>query len=57
MLFRSASAFGSASDSVNDIGQQFASQSIKIQPTIIIHAGKQFSAFVTKDIVIPPIDK
>lgn len=52
-----ASAFGSASDSVNDIGQQFASQSIKIQPTIIIHAGKQFSAFVTKDIVIPPIDK
>jgi type IV secretion system protein TrbI len=49
-----ASAFGAASDSVNDIGQQVASQAIKIQPTVTIHAGKQFSAFVTKDIVIPP---
>ena len=49
-----SSTLGSASDSVQQVGSKFVDQAIQIQPTITIHAGKQFSAFVTRDIVIPP---
>lgn len=49
-----ASALGSASSSTQEVGSKFVDQAMQIQPTITVHAGKQFAAFVTRDIVIPP---
>ena len=42
------------SNSTQNVGQQLVQQQMKVQPTITIHAGYLFSAFVTKDIVMPP---
>ena len=51
----SSSALGAVSQGSQQVGEQLVDQAMKVQPTIIINAGKQFAAFVTKDIVIPPI--
>ena len=42
------------SSSSQNVGQELVQQQMKVQPTITIHAGYLFSAFVTKDIVMPP---
>ncbi len=49
-----ASALQSAGAAASQVGSQLASQSLNIQPEIIIHPGYQFSVMVTKDIVLPP---
>ncbi len=49
-----ASALQSAGAAASQVGTQLASQSLNIQPEIIIHPGYQFSVMVTKDIVLPP---
>jgi type IV secretory pathway VirB10-like protein len=49
-----ASALQGVGQSASQVGNQIASQSLNIQPEIIINAGYQFSVMVTKDIVLPP---
>ncbi|MCX7122112.1 MAG: TrbI/VirB10 family protein [Gammaproteobacteria bacterium] len=50
----SASALQSMGQGASQVGTQIATQSLNIQPNIIINAGYQFSVMVTKDIVLPP---
>ena len=50
----SASALQGVGQSASQVGTQLATQSLNIQPEIIINAGYQFSVMVTKDIVLPP---
>ncbi len=49
-----ASALQSMGQGASQVGNQIATQSLNIQPNIIINAGYQFSVMVTKDIVLPP---
>jgi type IV secretion system protein TrbI len=50
----SAGGLQAFSQSTQNIGQQLVQQQMKVQPTLTVHAGYLFSAFVTKDIVMPP---
>ena len=49
-----ASSLQSMGQGASQVGNQLATQSLNIQPEIIINAGYQFSVMVTKDIVLPP---
>lgn len=49
-----ASALQSAGAAASQVGSQLASQSLNIQPEIIIHPGYEFTVMVTKDVVLPP---
>ncbi len=50
----SAGGMQAFSQSTQNIGQQLVQQQMKVQPTLTVHAGYLFSAFVTKDVVMPP---
>ena len=50
----SAGGLQAFSQSTQNVGQQLVQQQMKVQPTLVVHAGYLFSAFVTKDIVMPP---
>ena len=51
-----ASSLQSIGQGASQVGNQLTTQSLNIQPEIIINAGYQFSVMVTKDIVLPPYD-
>ncbi len=49
-----ASSLQSIGQGASQVGTQLTTQSLNIQPEIIINAGYQFSVMVTKDIILPP---
>lgn len=49
-----ASALQSVGQSTSQIGSQIATRSLNLQPTVIVHAGFNFSVLVTKDMVLAP---
>lgn len=50
----SNAAWQSIGQTASQVGSQLTQRSLNIQPTILIHAGYQFSVMVTKDIILPP---
>ncbi len=50
----SNAAWQSIGQTASQVGSQLTQRSLNIQPTILIHAGYEFSVMVTKDIVLPP---